>query len=113
MTRKETIGRHIRSLRVSQGFGLREVAMEVKISAAYLSMIETGKEKIPSERVLYKLCALLGGNPDKFESLVARVPSDLKEYITTEPGVFKFLRVVRERGLSMEYLWALLCEAKK
>lgn len=109
----ETLGQRIRRLREVKKLGLREAAKKVDISPAYLSRIETNEEKTPpGEELLQKLAVLLDDNIDELMSLAGRVPTDVKEFITKDPGLPQFLRTVRERGYTAEDLERLLPKGK-
>lgn len=110
---KEMLGQRIRRLREAKKLGLRETAKKVEISPTYLSRIETNEERTPpGEEVLQRLAALLGDDVDALMSLAGRVPTDVKEFITTEPGMPQFLRTVREQGYTAEELERLLLKGR-
>ncbi|WP_353632699.1 helix-turn-helix transcriptional regulator [Escherichia coli] len=78
----KNFGETIRDLRVAQGLGLRETAIKVGISPAYLSRIERGKERPPRPEVIKELAKILAADPDVLFRLssstdpeVVRLPS--------------------------------------
>jgi transcriptional regulator with XRE-family HTH domain len=110
----ERFGERIRRIRMARGLGLRETATKVGISATYLSRIETNEEKTPpAEKVIQTLANLLGDNFDELMSLAGRIPTDVTEYFTKDPGLPAFLRTAREKGLTSEQLTRLVTSAKK
>lgn len=95
-------------------FGLREMAKKLEISPTYLSRIETNEEKTPpAEELLRKIADLLGDNFDELMSLAGRIPTDVKEYITKDPGLPQFLRTAREQGLTSKQLEEMLSRKGK
>ena len=109
----ETLGQRIRRLREAKKIGLREMAKTLGISPAYLSRIETNEEKTPpGEEVLERVAEVLHDSIDELMSLAGRVPADVKDFITKDPGLPQFLRTVRERGYSSDDLQRLLPKGK-
>ena len=104
----ETLGQRIRRRRDGK-FGLREMAKKLGISPAYLSRIETSEEKNPpAEELLRKIAELLDDNFDELMSLAGRIPTDVKEYITKDPGLPQFLRTASQQGLTAKQLEEML-----
>ena len=109
----ENFGQRVRRLREAKQLGLRETAKKLGISAAYLSRIETSEERTPpAEEVIDKLARELEENFDELMRLAGRIPSDVKDYITTE-GMPQFLRTAKERNLTGKQLEALLQPRRK
>ena len=110
---EETLGQRIRRMREGK-FGLREMAKKLEISPTYLSRIETSEEKTPpTEDLLRKIADLLGDNFDELMSLAGRIPADVKDYITKDPGLPQFLRTARDQGLTSQQLEKLLGSKEK
>lgn len=78
-------GSKIRSLRKAKGLGLNELARRTKMSAAFLSRVEQGKEKPPAEKKLKALARVLGCNSDLLFGLAARIPADVMKVIQRHP----------------------------
>lgn len=105
----EKFGPRVRRVRLARRLGLRETAERVGISAAYLSRLETQEEKSPpAERVITALARVLDDDFDTLMQLAGRIPSELAEYVTTNPGIPAFLRTARENRLTGPELSALL-----
>jgi len=90
-------------------YSLRRVAEKIGIEPSYLSKIERGIEKSPSEHVVNQLAAILGEDPDVLLAMAGKISTDLAEIIQKRPQVFaeliraaknlpdqSVLRVVRE-----------------
>ena len=54
------VGRMIKQLREAKGMSQKALAERVKVTDAYIAMIETGKRKNPSLPVLRRLAKVLG-----------------------------------------------------
>ena len=110
----EKLGDRLRKRRLEKKLGLREAAGKVGISPTYLSRIETSEEKSPpAEEVLKALAALLEENFDELMTLAGRIPSDVAQYIASDPGLPQFLRTAKQKNFSAEKLTALLAGEKK
>lgn len=110
----EGFGERVRRARTARDLGLREAAGRLGISAAYLSRIETNQERTPpAEKVIKDMAELYGENFDDLMSLAGRVPSDVSEFITSQPGLPQYLRTVKSRGLTPQELNELLSKSRK
>ena len=108
------IGQYLRAQREKKkegdsAFTLRKVAEKIGVEPSYLSKIERGIERSPSEHVLNKLAALLDEDPDLLLAMAGKISSDLSAIIRKRPLLFAelirqaknlpdnaILRVVRE-----------------
>lgn len=103
---REKLGDRLRRRRNDKKLGLREAAGKLGISPTYLSRIETNEEKPPAEEVLKAMAQLLDENFDELMTIAGRIPSDVAEYIGSDPGLPQFLRTARERNLTAQDLTA-------
>lgn len=55
-----TIGAYLREAREKKGLSLRDVEVLTSVSSGHLSMIEQGKVKAPSPRILHELAKAYG-----------------------------------------------------
>ncbi len=109
----ERLGERIRRVRKERGLGLRETAARVDISATYLSRLETNEEKSPpAEKVIRHIARVLGDDFDILMQLAGRIPAEVVDYVTSEPGMPAFLRTAQERKLSAEDLMKLIARKK-
>jgi transcriptional regulator with XRE-family HTH domain len=105
------LGRRLRRLRRSQERTLREIALKVGYSEAYLSQVETGRAS-PSLASLKKIAA--GYGVSVVELFIDEDGSDGNQIILrraerprlpiTNPKILKELLVARQRGKKMEPL---------
>lgn len=80
-----------------RSYSLRQVAGRIGIEPAYLSKVERGEVKPPSEEVIKKLAAELGQDSDVLLALAGKVSSDLREIILKRPQLFaELLRQLKE-----------------
>jgi transcriptional regulator with XRE-family HTH domain len=109
----ERFGERIRRVRKEKGLGLRETAARVEISATYLSRLETNEEKSPpAEKVIRHLARVLGDEFDILMQLAGRIPTEVADYVTSEPGMPEFLRTARDKNFSADDLMKLIARKK-
>lgn len=92
----------LRELRRAAGLSQRALAGQVGIGFTYLSKIENGRVEPPSERVLLRIAKELAFRLGKDEialadeliTLAGKIPSDLAEILSRNPGVVRLLRSV-------------------
>ena len=110
VTRSETtLGKALRAARMGRGFGLRELARRVGISATYLSRIETGEERRPpSEEALTALARDLAADPDELLALAGRVPADVLDILLADRTLWATLRQVANVGMTGDLMRAQL-----
>lgn len=90
-------------------YSIRKVAGRMGIQPSYLSKVELGEVKPPSEATIIKLAHELGEDPDVLLAMAGKVSADLREVIIKRPAQFAdlirqlknapdnaLLRVVRE-----------------
>lgn len=76
---------------MASAIGLRELARQVGVSAAYLSRVETGKD-LPSEKVLRIYSNAFCIDFDELTILAGRIPRDVTSHLVKTPGAIKRLR---------------------
>ena len=92
----------LRELRRLSRMSQRELAEKVGVDFTYLSKIENGRVEPPSEAVLKRIaCAFataLGQDEielaDELIILAGKIPSDLADTLSRNPGAVQFLRSV-------------------
>ena len=86
-------GEHVRKLRedrlaVDPAFSLRQVAVRVGVTPAYLSRVERGDVAPPGEVTLLKLADELGEDQDVLLAMAGKISADLRAAILARPQVF-------------------------
>ena len=95
--RNSIFGERVRSLRETQGIGLREFAKSIGISPTYLSKIERGELVPPIEDKVRAMAKALGQNEDELLALTGRLSADLPEIIRKQPReMAAFLRAAKD-----------------
>lgn len=69
-------------------FSLRQVAGRLDVEPSYLSKVERGDERPPSEETIVVLAKVLGEDPDVLLALAGKVSSDLRRIILKRPRLF-------------------------
>lgn len=82
-------GSFIRDLREKQGLMLCELALQLGISAAYLSRIERGKENPPRDDLVVKACTCLNADSDLAFIAAHRLPPDMRTDIRNIVAMFR------------------------
>jgi transcriptional regulator with XRE-family HTH domain len=108
----KTFGETIRELRLAQDFGLREAAVTIGISPAYLSRIERGKERPPRPEVIKALAKLLAADPDVLFRLSSSTDPDVAAYLHEQPLILHLVRFIMDSGFSSEEIDQLLHAAE-
>lgn len=92
----KSFGELIRDLRNAQELGLRETAIKIGISPAYLSRIERGKESPPRPEVIKGLAKLLAADPDVLFRLSSSTDPEVVGYLHDQPEVMNLLRYIKD-----------------
>jgi len=97
-------GQRIRELREARKrsdptFSLRQFAQALKLSATFISKMETGQFDPPSAENIKKMAELLGADPYELLQLADKPDPDLVEMVKQQPrAVADFLRTAQEKG---------------
>lgn len=95
-----SFGETIRELRVAQDLGLRETAIKVGISPAYLSRIERGKESPPRPDVIKELAKVLAADPDVLFRLSSSTDPEVVSFLHDQPEIMNLLRFIKDSNFS-------------
>jgi transcriptional regulator with XRE-family HTH domain len=98
-----TLGEAVRYLREARGLSLRELAERVGVSAPFLSDVERNRRA--TDR-LEGLAQALQVSVDVLRRLDSRIPSDVRNWIVTNPGMNSLLKDLKESGLTVDELRA-------
>lgn len=98
----KNFGETIRDLRAAQDLGLRETAIKLGISPAYLSRIERGKERPPRPEVIKDLAKLLAADPDVLFRLSSSTDPEIVDYLHERPSVLILLRTLMDSDFTEE-----------
>jgi transcriptional regulator with XRE-family HTH domain len=109
----KNFGETLRDLRVAQDLGLRETAVKVGISPAYLSRIERGKERPPRPETIKELARVLAADPDVLFRLSSSTDPEVVDYLHEQPLVMNFLRFIKETHFTSADIEELIQTAEK
>lgn len=109
----KNFGETLRDLRVAQDLGLRETAVKVGISPAYLSRIERGKERPPRPETIKELARTLAADPDVLFRLSSSTDPEVVDYLHEQPLVMNFLRFIKETHFTSADIEELIQTAEK
>jgi transcriptional regulator with XRE-family HTH domain len=100
----KNFGETLRNLRLAQDMGLRETALRVGISAAYLSRIERGKEHPPKPETIKALAKTLAADPDVLFRLSSSTDPEISGFINENPKVAELVRLIIKSELPDEQI---------
>lgn len=104
----KNFGDTIRSLRQAQDLGLRETAIKVGISPAYLSRIERGKERPPRPDVIKVLAKELATDPDVLFRLSSSTDPVIDNYLKENTQAMKLLRYIIDKNVTAEKIETII-----
>jgi transcriptional regulator with XRE-family HTH domain len=108
----KNFGETIRDLRTAQDLGLRETAIKVGISPAYLSRIERGKERPPRPEVIKELAKVMAADPDVLFRLSSSTDPEVVGYLHDQPEVMNLLRYIKEAKFTEDEIKGLVQAAE-
>lgn len=106
--KKISFGTYIRSLRLLRGFGLRELARQLGISAPYLSDLEKDKRGAPPVDLVRTIGKILDADAEKIYDLAGKsrntIASDIEDLLIAKPEIVSLLRSVNFFSLSNQQI---------
>jgi transcriptional regulator with XRE-family HTH domain len=109
----KNFGETLRELRVAQNIGLREMAVAVDISPAYLSRIERGKERPPRPELIKNFARLLAADPDALFRLSSSTDPEVVDFLRNQPEAMNLIRFIKRKDFSSEEFESLLKAAEE
>jgi transcriptional regulator with XRE-family HTH domain len=103
-------GKRIRELREAKkrtdpAFSLRRFAQALKMSATFISKMETGQFDPPRAENIKRMAELLGADPYELLHLAKKADPELVEMVKEQPKeMADFLRTAREQDVTAEQL---------
>ena len=106
--KKNTFGTYIRSLRLYRGFGLRELARQLGISAPYLSDLEKDKRGAPPVDLVRAIVKILDADSENIYDLAGKsrntIASDIEDLLIAKPEIVSLLRSANFFNLSKQQI---------
>ena len=106
--KKKTFGTYIRSLRLYRGFGLRELARQLGISAPYLSDLEKDKRGAPPVDLVRAILKILDADSENIYDLAGKsrntIASDIEDLLIAKPEIVSLLRSANFFNLSKQQI---------
>lgn len=99
----ESFGSYVRARRetlykTKEDFSLRKFAAKIDVQPSYISKIERGEVKPPSEETIVRMAQALGEDSDVLLALAGRVSADLRAAIVKEPKLFaELIRQLKDK----------------
>ncbi|MFC2067356.1 helix-turn-helix domain-containing protein [Chloroflexota bacterium] len=89
MEEKRIFGARLKELRIRAHLSQRKLASKVGVDFTYISRLENGLSRPPSEKVLLQLSEILHVNKDELITLAGRIPSGIAQKMR-DRALFKF-----------------------
>ena len=100
----ETFGSYIRSLRIKNNIGQRELAKKIGVAPSYLNDMEKNKRTAPRTDLVKKLSVMLKADLNLLNDLAGNskktLAPDIVDFIENNPKVISMLRAAKNSKLS-------------
>ncbi len=108
---EKSFGQKLQELRRSARLSQRDLAEEVGVDFSYISKVENDRLPPPAADTIVKICSALGAPPDDLLALTGKVPTDVREMLTS-PSALRFIRRAQEMNLT-DQEWQTLTKRLK
>lgn len=98
----KSFGQTLRELRRSSGVSQRELAEKVEVDFSYISKMENDRMPPPSADTIVRICEVLEIPPDELLSLSGKMPTQVKEMVSSSSAALQFMRQAQEMKLTEE-----------
>lgn len=96
----KTFGQALRDVRRSKGVSQRDLAEQVGVDFSYISKVENERLPPPSADTIVKICEVLEIPPDELLALTGKMPSSIKDMLSSSPAALEFMRQAHTMGLT-------------
>ena len=111
LVKTETFGSYIRSLRIKNNIGQRELAKKIGVAASYLNDMEKNKRTAPRVDLIKKLSILLKADLNLLNDLAGNskktLAPDIIDIVENNPKAVSILRTIRDYKLNDNEIEAL------
>jgi transcriptional regulator with XRE-family HTH domain len=109
---RKTFGQALRDIRRSKGVSQRQLAEKVGVDFSYISKVENDRLPPPAADTIVKICEALKVQSDALLALTGKIPTEIKDTISSSPAAMQFIRNARSLDLT-EQEWAELTRQLK
>ena len=96
------LGDYIKSERKAKKITQRELASKVGVDFSYISKIESGETKTPSDGILEKISDVLGLEMEVLILLSNKLPKEIKEEIEANPKAMEVVKLMAKKGINKD-----------
>ncbi len=96
----KTFGQTLRELRRSKSVSQRGLAEKVSVDFSYISKIENDRLPPPAADTIVKICKELGVPPDELLASTGKMPTDVKEMLSSSTAALKFAREAHDMDVT-------------
>src|SRR5947209_951333 len=107
VTIMESFGQKLRELRRSKGISQRDLAEQVGVDFSYISKVENDRLPPPAGDTIVRICEVLEVSPDELLASTGKMPTDVKEMLSTSTAAQQFVRQAHNMNLSEDEWRAL------
>ena len=95
-----TFGQTLRELRRSKKVSQRELAEKVGVDFSYISKVENDRLPPPAADTIVKICKELDILPNGLLASTGKMPTDVKEMLSTSTSAHEFIRQAHDMDLT-------------
>jgi len=96
----KTFGQTLRELRRSKSVSQRDLAEKVGVDFSYISKVENDRLPPPAADTIVKICKELGVPPNELLASTGKMPTDVKERLSTSTAALEFVRQAHDMDLT-------------
>ena len=94
------LGEYIKSERKAKKITQRELASKIGVDFLYISKIESGETKTPSDGILEKISKILDLDAEVLMLLSNRLPDEIREKIETNPKAMEVMKLLSKKQIT-------------
>ena len=95
-----SFGAALRERRRAAGLSQRQLAEGAALDFSYISKIENDRLSAPAADTVVQICRVLGVPPGEMLALAGKIPSQVREGVSTSPAAQDFLQEAQQMKLS-------------
>lgn len=111
-TMEKSFGQTLQELRRAVGISQRDLATKVGVDFSYISKVENDRLPPPAADTVVKICEELGVPPAELLALTGKLPSDVKETLSSSVAAQHFIRQAQTMNLT-DSEWQSLTKSLK